>query len=276
LTEHTWKNAGVAPCYESYGLEFTLHDAEDRIVAQQRHFPHRPTTLWWPSEEVTERTLIRVRPDLPPGDYELKVSMLLPEEKAGRHLLPRRIRLGIAGRDEDDRYRLCTVTGTAASRPTGPVYAQGFETGEHGWSEASGIEATLDAEEFHEGKSSLRLTGDQQGAWNYAAHHLALPVLPGSKYRLSCRLKVDELEPARLAPYLKIGLTDADRSLLENCHTGRYDMSDAGAWQRLEGTFETPLETVGGHLALERGGKEIRTRIKAWIDGVQLELLEAP
>ncbi len=50
----------------------------------------------------------------------------------------------------------------------------------------------------------------------------------------------------------------------------------AGAWQRLEGTFETPLDTAGGHLALERGGMEIQTRINAWIDDVELELLEAP
>jgi hypothetical protein len=134
----------------------------------------------------------------------------------------------------------------------------------------------LDSDTFQGGQSSLRVSGVQQGAWNYAAHYLASPVLPGSKYRLSCRLKVDQLEPDRMAPYLKIGLTDGDGHLLENCHTGRYDMAAPGTWQRLEGTFETPLETAGGHLALERGGKDIQTRIRAWIDDVQLELLEAP
>jgi hypothetical protein len=92
----------------------------------------------------------------------------------------------------------------------------------------------------------------------------------------SCWLKVDQLEPARMAPYLKIGLTNGDGRLLQNCHTSRYDMSKAGEWQRLEGTFETPLETAGGHLALERGSKETSTRITAWIDDVQLDLMESP
>ena len=272
LTEHTWQNAGVAPCHESYALEFTLHDAQGQIVAQQRHFPQRPTTLWWPGEEVTERTLIRIGAEVPPGDYELKVSMLLPE-RSGRHIL-----LGLAGRDEGDRYRLCKVPGIATSRPTGAVYRQGFEAEDYRWSISAGIEGRTDSDVFHGGQSSLRLSGVQQGAWNYAAHHLAFPVLPGSKYRLSCWLRVDELEPARMAPYLKIGLTDNEGGLLENCHTSRYDMGEggAGAWQRLEGTFETPLDTAGGHLALERGGMEIQTRINAWIDDVELELLEAP
>jgi len=79
-----------------------------------------------------------------------------------------------------------------------------------------------------------------------------------------------------MAPYLKIGLTDGGGKLLENCHTSRYDMSAVGNWQRLEGTFETPLETAGGHLALERGGKDFQTQLKAWIDDVALELLETP
>ncbi len=268
--EHTWKNTGIAPCHESYAMEFTLHDAQGHVVAGQRHFPHHPTTLWWPGEEITERTLLRIGPEIPPGEYELKVSMLLPEH-SGRNVL-----LGITGRDEGDRYRLCTIAGTATSRPTGTVYQQGFETDDHDWSVASGIEADSDSATVRSGTSSLLLSGVQQGSWNYAAHHLAFPVLPGSKYRLACWLNVGELEPARMAPYLKIGLTDGDGQLLENCHTSRYDMSKAGTWQRLEGTFETPLENSGGHLALERGGKDIQTQIKVWIDDVELSLLEAP
>jgi len=218
----------------------------------------------------TERTLIRIDPAVPPGDYALKVAMLLPE-RPGRNIL-----LGIAGRDAEDRYRIGSVSGAATSRPTGVVYAQGFEADDYDWSVASGIEAALDTGTFHGGKAGLRLSGVQQGAWNYAAHYLEMPVLPGSKYRLSCWLKVDALEPVRMAPYLKIGLTGPDGAQLENCHTNRYDMSAAGTWQRLEGTFETPLETAGGHLALERGSKDVQTRIKVWIDDVELTLLEAP
>ncbi len=270
LTEHTWKNVGVAPCYESYALVFTLHDGQDRIVARTRHFPQRPTTLWWPGEEVTERTMIRIAPEVPPGNYQLKVAMFLPERPE------RNILLGIAGRDEADRYSLCTIAGVASSRTTGTVYRQDFESENHRWHISRGIEAAVDSGVFHSGKASLRLFGTQQGAWNYTAHYLDFPLLPGSKYRLSCWLKVDELEPAKMAPYLKIGLTDAEGRLLENRNTNRYDTRALGTWQRLEGTFETPLATARGHLALERGGKDVQTRIEAWLDQVQLELLEAP
>ena len=67
LVEHTWTNTGVAPCYESYALRFTLHDVGGRVVAEQIHFPQRPTTRWLPGEEAVERTMIRARPRPPLG-----------------------------------------------------------------------------------------------------------------------------------------------------------------------------------------------------------------
>jgi hypothetical protein len=53
-------------------------------------------------------------------------------------------------------------------------------------------------------------------------------------------------------------------------------MSCPGTWQRLEATFETSLETTGGHLALERATNDTTTRIDLCLDSMQLELLEAP
>ena len=67
LIEHTWKNIGVAPCYESYALDFTFHDGVGRVVATQRHFPARPTTLWFAGDEIVERTLIRLPAGLQEG-----------------------------------------------------------------------------------------------------------------------------------------------------------------------------------------------------------------
>jgi hypothetical protein len=270
IVEHTWRNVGVAPCYESYALEFTLHDATGKLVARQLHFPVKPTTLWWPEEEVTEHTLLSVPGDTPPGEFSLKVAMLLPERPE------RRILLGIEGRDQDDRYEFCRLPGVHAERPTGVAYGQGFEETDHGWGVAEGISGATDAETFHGGKSSLRLAGTQQGSYNYTSHNLATPILPGAKYRLSCWLKVDALDPPRLEPYLKIGLTDPEGKWLTNLQTGRYDTGKLGTWQHLVGTFETTLDTAGGHLALEKGTKETAVSLKAWLDDVQLELLEAP
>jgi len=122
LIEHTWQNIGAAPCYESYALEFTLHDGSGKIVATQQHFPTHPTTQWFPGQEAVERTLRRFPAGLAAGEYELKVAMHLPE-KAGRHIL-----LGLAGRDEADRYPLCRLTGVTAQRSTGVIYSQSFES----------------------------------------------------------------------------------------------------------------------------------------------------
>jgi hypothetical protein len=46
--------------------------------------------------------------------------MLMPEQAE------QKILLGIAGRDDNDRYELCAVTGVRSSRPVGALYDQGF------------------------------------------------------------------------------------------------------------------------------------------------------
>lgn len=270
LIEHTWKNIGVAPCYDSYALEFTLHGSEGKIVATRRHFPARPTTQWFPGDEAVERTLIRLPDGLPDGDYQLKVAMHRPG-KTESHIL-----LGLAGRDDADRYPLCRLSGVTTQRPIGIIYQQQFESTGHGWGNSRGIQSELDTTVFHDGKSSLHLSGEQTHGWNYVSHALDPPIMPASKYRLSCWLKVNSLEPDRLPPYLKIGLTDGEGKWLTNCPTNSYDMGTAGTWQYLEATFETSLETGGGHLALERGSDDITTQIDLWLDSVELELHEAP
>ncbi|MHC4330096.1 MAG: DUF4832 domain-containing protein [Planctomycetota bacterium] len=270
LIEHTWKNIGVAPCYASYALQFTLHNSSGQVIATRQHFPARPTTLWAPGDEIVERTLIRLPAGLPNGDYELKVGMNLPE-KAGQSIL-----LGLAGRDEVDRYHLCRLAGVTSQRSTSVLYQQQFESAQFGWNCARGLRSELDTTVFHDGKSSLHLLGRQARGWNYVTHTLGSPILPGSKYRLSGWLKVSVLEPGRLPPYLKIGLTDSEGKWLMNCATNSYDVSNSGEWQHLEAMVETSLETAGGHLALERGSNDMTTHIDLWLDNVQLELLEAP
>jgi len=270
LIEHTWENIGVAPCYESYALHFTLRDRSGKVVAAQQHFPMRATTLWWPGEQIAERTLIRLPEGLQEGEYELKVAMNLPEGSG------RNIQLGLAGRDEAGRYSLCRLKGVAVEQSSGIIYQQSFESTDHGWHCTRSLEAGLDSTVSHEGQYSLHLSGRQARGWNYVSHALDAVILPASRYRLSCWLKVGSVEPSGFAPYLKIGLVDAEGEWLENRPTSTYDMSRTGQWQRLEAAFETSLETASGHLALERGSHDTATRIDLWLDDVRLELLEAP
>ena len=270
LVEHTWQNQGVAPCYESYGIRFSLADAAGDTVAEQTVYPRTPTTLWWPGEEVTLTSLFRIPADTPPGEYSLRVGMIDPERE-GRPIL-----LGIAGRDGQDRYPLGPVTAVAGASQQAVVYEQGFEDEDALWNATEGMTAAIDQANAHDGQGCLLLTGEQAGAWNYAAHELEQPVLPVSKYRLSCWMLVEELEPANKAPYLKIGLTDAEGEWLTNCHTQRYDTTRRGEWQQLTGVFETTADTASGHLAIEKGGRTTTMRATIRLDDVELELLEAP
>jgi len=194
------------------------------------------------------------------------VAMDLPEGSE------RNIQLGLAGRDEAGRYSLCRLEGVAVEQSSGVIYQQSFESTDHGWHCTRGLDSAVS----REGTSSLHLSGRQARGWNYISHALDAAILPASRYRLSCWLKVGSVEPSGPAPYLKIGLVDAEGDWIENHPTSTYDMNRTGQWQRLEAALETSLETVDGHLALERGSNDTATRIDLWLDDVRLELLEAP
>ena len=268
MIEHTWKNIGVAPCYESYALIFSLINNNGETMADQLFFPKKPTTQWFPDEDITERILIRIPADVPTGEYTLKVSMLAPEKPE------RKILLGIVGKDTQNRYDLCQVNAVKTERRQAVVYEEGFESGNL-WNASSGMKVSADKTLAHSGDYIMLITGTQQGSWNYASHDLGLSILSGSKYRLSCWMQVESINP-EIEPYLKIGLTNAKGEWLENQNTNYYDFSKLGTWQYMEIVFETSAETFGGHLAVEKGSLESQITATIRIDDVKLELLESP
>jgi len=268
MIEHTWKNIGVAPCYESYALIFSLVNNNGETMADQLFFPKKPTTQWFPDEDITERILIRIPADVPTGEYTLKVSMLAPEKPE------RKILLGIVGKDTQNRYDLCQVNAVKTERRQAVVYEEGFESGNL-WSASSGMKVSADKTLAHSGDYSMHITGTQQGSWNFASHDLGLSILSGSKYRLSCWMQVESINP-EIEPYLKIGLTNVKGEWLENQNTNYYDLSKLGTWQYMEIVFETSAETFGGHLAVEKGSLESQITATIRLDDVKLELLESP
>jgi len=268
MVEHTWKNIGVAPCYESYALIFSLVNDKGETITEQLFFPKKPTTQWNPNEEIIERTLIRIPANASLGEYTLKVSMLAPEKPE------RKILLGIADKDSQNRYDLCKVRAVKVERRQAVVYENDFES-DKVWGASSGIKVSADKTLAHSGDYSMLITGTQQGSWNYASYDLGLNILPGSKYKLSCWLLVESIDP-KIEPYLKIGLTNSKGEWLENQNTNYYDLSKLGTWQSLEIIFETSVETNGGHLAIEKGILETRITAAMRIDDVKLELLESP
>ena len=268
MVEHTWKNIGVAPCYESYALIFSLVNDKGETIAEQLFFPKKPTTQWFTDEEITERTLIRIPATTSPGKYTLKVSMLAPEKPEHKILL------GIVGKDSQNRYDLCIVNAVRVEKQQAVVYEEGFESGNL-WEASPGIKTSADKTLIHNGNYSLLINGNQQGSWNYASHNLKQSILPGSKYKLSCWLLVESIDP-KIEPYLKIGLADSQGKWIENHNTNYYDLSKLGTWQYLETILETTVETVEGHLAVEKGSLETQITATIRIDDVKLELLESP
>jgi hypothetical protein len=269
IVKHRWKNTGIAPCYESYAIEFSLHDAHDNVLARELSFPRVPTTRWTVETPVDLHSVMKIPPGVPAGEYVLKVGMRLPEEKGVA------IGLGIAGEDAQGRYRLCDIPAVVAKDGSMTV-VEPFEESPVSWSAARGVQLAIDEQEHHSGNSSLRVAGTQDGGWNYAAARRNIRVFPGSKYRLTCRMKVNHLAPTALPPYLKLGIHDAEGDWLANITTNKYDPQGLGQWQQLTATAETPLNAALGQFAVERGSNSQSTRVQMWLDDVRLELLEGP
>ncbi len=269
LVETTWRNDGVAPCYDSLATEWTLVDASDKAVVTEVTFPQVPTTQWRQGEEQTLHTLLRVPGDLVPGLYRLKVAVLMPETG-------RRIFLGLAGADAVRRYTLCTLHGVATPASSGVVYEEGFEGAAPAWGASSGITATVDSATAHAGKASLLVTGKMGVGWNYAAFRLPKPLLPGAKYRLSGWMRVDNFAGIPTAPYLKIGVNAADGHWITNYTTNAYDLGKLGTWQYLEGVVECPADGATGDLCIEKGQLDGDAALTLHLDDLKLQLLESP
>ena len=265
----TWRNDGVAPCYDSFATEWTLLDAAGETVASEVVFPAAPTTRWWPGEEQTANALLRVPAGIPLGDYQLKVAMILPE--TGKHIL-----LGIVGRDAQDRYDLCKLMGVRGTAPAGPIHEESFEGEAQPWPAAEGMAASIDNAAAHSGEASLLIAGTHEKGWNYCGLRVPTPLMPASKYRLSGWLLVESMEPDGHAPYLKIGVNNAEGKWIENHSSGKYDLEKLGTWQLLQVTAEVPIEAGSADIAIEKGAHSTPITARIRLDDVKLELLEAP
>jgi hypothetical protein len=267
--EVTWRNDGIAPCYDSLATRWSLVDAEGNTVAQEERFPHVPTTRWWPGEAQTETFVLRVPAGLKPGEYTLRVTMLNPESS-------KTILLGIQGRQADGSYALCPISAVAVQATTNLAFETGFETGDKPWTAVPGITTVLMTGGAHEGQRALLVTGSADNSWNYASCRVPQPLAGFGKYRLSAWMKVDDCTNKQMAPYLKIGVNAADGKWITNFSTERYDLGKPGTWQLLQGTADLPANAATADLAIEKGDNSTPVTLKLWLDEVKLELLEAP
>lgn len=270
LLQSTWRNDGIAPCYASYALDWSLLDGAGNEVIAERLFPATPTTQWWPGEEQTIDLHLRLPANLAAGEYRLAVAMADPETG-------RRLRLGIAGRDDAGRYRLCALRTEAVQAGPATLFQEGFEAETPtAWHGADGTRVQVVADTAHGGARSLRVAGTSKDAWNYAALRLPDGLPPGSRVRLCGWLRVDRIEGTRRGPFLKLGINGADGRWLTNLNTAAYDLTAPGTWQRLEGTGEVPANAGSADLAIERGDPSPEITVDLRLDDLQVDILEAP
>lgn len=263
----TWRNDGVAPCYDSHAVVWSLVDQAGRTVASETVFPPVPTTHWWPGEEQQVAAVLRLPAGTAPGPCRLRVTMIVPETG-------RAIALGIAGRDEQGGYALQPVDLKPGAATAAVVYEEGFETGPASWSSPQSITVTADDGAAHGGTRSLRVEGTLADGWNYASLRLPAPLQPGALYRLSGWMRVERIEPQGKPPFLKIGVNDADGKWLTNFNTGRYDVGRLGAWQELSGMIDVPVNGARFDLAIEKGDNTTEVNLSLRLDDLRLELVE--
>lgn len=267
--EVTWRNDGIAPCYDSFMTRWYLVDAAGKTVAQEDLFPKIPTTQWWPGESNTQAFLLRVPAGAAPGTYTLKVAMLLPEKNQN-------ILLGIQGHEADGGYALCPISAVAGeAAASNLIYESGFETETAPWGVTDGVTAALVGDDAHSGTKSLLVSGTTATAWNYASFRVPKPLTGFGKYHFSAWMKVEECSSNKLAPYLKVGINSAAK-WITNFSTQKYDLSKLGTWQLLEGTADLPADAATADFAIEKGDNGTPVTVKLRLDDVKLELVEAP
>jgi hypothetical protein len=266
VLQQTWRNLGVAPCYDSYALRWSLLDQRGDVVTQTLTFPKQPTTLWRPGVPVALADMMSIPPATPPGMYRLAVEMLKPEASEAR------IQLGLAGQDAQGRYDLGAVRLQRAPRIPDVLYSSSSGTTIAEWQPAPGVSLSQGTDPGT-GSGTLHITGRQPGmSWQYASTRV--PASPYSHYRLSCWMKVNDIEPG-LPPYLKIGINGPDR-WITNLNTNQYDLDRMGTWQLLEADGDTPPDAATLDLAVERGVFEPAITADIEVRDVTLTLLEAP
>lgn len=267
--EVTWRNDGIAPCYDSFLTRWTLVDATGKTVAQEDLFPRTPTTQWWPGESNTQQFLLRVPAGVAPGAYTLKVKMLLPEKNQS-------ILLGIQGHEEDGSYAVCPITAVAGeAAASNTVYESGFEAEAAPWSTVEGVTATVTDDDAHSGTKSLLVTGTTATSWNYAMFRVLQPLTGFGKYRFSAWMKVEQCSADKLPPYLKVGVNSPTK-WITNFSTPKYDLAKLGTWQLLEGVADLPANAATADFAIEKGDNSSPVTVKLRLDDVKLEIIEAP
>ncbi len=118
----------------------------------------------------------------------------------------------------------------------------------------------------------LQVAGVAGDGWNYACAG-RIPVEANSRYLFRAWARVDRVGAETPMPYLKCEFVSQDGTSLGRALTSKYLDARMGQWQLLSCEFETPVGTVEGAVALEKGTSDA-TDIDAYLDDVTVEPFE--
>ncbi|MBN1217717.1 MAG: glycosyltransferase family 39 protein [Anaerolineae bacterium] len=97
----------VEPTLLPYKIFAHLENKANELWAQADDFPAcgtRPTNSWWVEEIITDRHVLRLPEDIPPGDYLIRVGLYIPQIETQLD------RLDAAGNPQGTSYELIQVT----------------------------------------------------------------------------------------------------------------------------------------------------------------------
>jgi len=100
-----WANRGVAPCYSDHRAEVSLFDQDGRFVVALAGRPVPAVREWAPGQEVAVRLPFVVPASVAPGEYSLKVRLLLGSGSGHTRF----VRVATEGADGEGRYTVGTV-----------------------------------------------------------------------------------------------------------------------------------------------------------------------
>lgn len=273
----TWTNDGLAAPSMSFVTAIGLWRAgEEQPVVVTRQFPATPTTAWKPGAEIAQSTFLDLPADLPLGDYELRVGLILPETEQV-------IKLACAHRDATGSCVVGAVKVVAATKAyPALLYEENFDdpARETTWgATCEGFQTEIVAGQGVDGSRCLRFHGDKvKNAWNYVGAGRLAQTVPWGSYRLSMKMKVLAYpDDVRGRPHPKLAIHNLEDKWVGNQNGTLYDLRRKGEWQELSVVLhlEDDERILGS--AIETGAYATDIMgVDILLDDIRLELISEP
>jgi hypothetical protein len=102
-----WKNTGTAKCFSNYGLNLSLKDQSNNIIASAKGIPKTQVTQWYPGAEYSFAMDLPIPTNINENTYHLEISMYDPDHSDVK------VKLAIEGENALGSYVLFPIEVTS-------------------------------------------------------------------------------------------------------------------------------------------------------------------